>query len=55
MSSEIVVDASLAVKWVLIENWSVEARVQLAAWEDQHIRRIVPSWFACEIANVLYQ
>lgn len=51
----VVVDTSLAVKWVLVEGRSREARLLLGEWERQGIAPIVPSWFACEVANVLYR
>lgn len=53
--SPVVVDMSLAVKWVLVEERSREARLLLGEWERQGVGLIVPSWFACEVANVLYQ
>ena len=50
-----VVDTSLAVKWFLPEDYSVEAMALLRSWQHQGVDRIVPGWFACEVANVLYQ
>ena len=52
---EVVVDASLAVKWVLEEDFTAEARMALLDWQTRRIRRVVPSWFGCEVANVLYK
>jgi predicted nucleic acid-binding protein len=51
----VVVDSSLALKWVLPEDKSTEARDLLAEWARSQVQPIVPSWFSCEIANVLYQ
>jgi predicted nucleic acid-binding protein len=53
--SQVVVDASLAVKWVLEEDLTAEARAVLLGWQSRETRRIVPSWFCCEVANVLYK
>jgi len=53
--SPVVVDASLAFKWVATEDYTAEAMALLARWQAQQIEPTVPSWFACEIANVLYQ
>jgi predicted nucleic acid-binding protein len=51
----VVVDASLAVKWILNEVWHHEALALLTQWEQQSVVRIAPSWFSCEVANVLYK
>jgi predicted nucleic acid-binding protein len=51
----VVVDASISLKWVLQEVHTAEAHALLAEWEEQAVLRLVPSWFGCEIANVLYQ
>lgn len=53
--SPVVVDPSLAAKWVLVEEHSREARLLLGDWARQGTAPIVPSWFACEVANVLYR
>lgn len=54
-ASVAVVDASVAVKWVLQEAETMEAQSLLADWLARGIQPIAPSWFACEVANVLYQ
>jgi predicted nucleic acid-binding protein len=54
-TSVVVVDASLALKWVLIETHSGEALLLLTEWAQSGLQPVVPSWFACEVANVLYQ
>ncbi len=51
----VVVDASIAVKWVLTENGTVDARSLLAHWVATRLQPIAPSWFACEVANVVYR
>lgn len=50
-----VVDVSLALKWVLNEPYSDLARRLLAEWRERRIQPVVPSWFACELANTVYQ
>ncbi len=51
----VVVDASIAVKWVLTEDGTAEARSLLAYWVVARLQPIAPSWFACEVANVVYR
>ena len=51
----VVVDVSLAVKWVLDENHSDEARTLYVTWIRDRRRILGPSWFACEAANILLQ
>lgn len=53
--SGVVVDASVAIKWVLSEPYQMEALSLIALWKRQSMMLVVPSWFACEVANVLYQ
>ena len=54
--SDAVVDASLSIKWVLSEQPFLSETVSLLNdWAQQQALVIVPSWFACEVANVLYQ
>ncbi len=55
MSDRVLVDASLAVKWVLTEVHSAEAVHLLTEWEQLQVRRLVPSWFMAEITNVFYK
>lgn len=52
---QVVVDSSLAIKWLFIEDRTSEAIVQLRDWIDQGVERLVPSWFMCELANVVFQ
>ncbi|MDQ6604768.1 MAG: type II toxin-antitoxin system VapC family toxin [Chloroflexota bacterium] len=51
----VVVDASIAVKWVLTEDGTADARSLLAHWVAARLQPIAPSWFACEVANVVYR
>ncbi len=51
----VVVDASLAVKWVLTEDDSPQALALLNEWQEANRQPIAPSWIACEVANVIYQ
>lgn len=53
--TDVVVDTSIAIKWVLTEVQTLEARALLADWLHGGRRPLVPSWFACEMANALYQ
>ncbi len=55
MSEYVVVDTSFAIKWILPEEYSAEARFLLVTWEQQDVIRTVPSWFACEVTNVLFK
>ncbi len=51
----VVVDVSLALKWMLDEPGSGAALILLGEWERARVQPIVPSWFACEAANALLQ
>lgn len=53
--STVVVDVSLAFKWVIQEHDSPIATAQLRSWQRQRSRILAPSWFACELANALHQ
>lgn len=51
----VVVDASVAVKWVVMESHTIQARALLLACSE-HLRPIVgPPHFAGEVANALLQ
>ncbi len=50
-----VMDASVAAKWVLQEQSSTQARTLLREWLANGVQPVAPSWFACEVANVLHQ
>lgn len=53
--STVVVDASIALKWVLPEPDSPIAVALLDQWLTNGVRIIAPSWFAGEVANILYR
>ena len=55
MTDAVVVDASLATKWVAPEPYTAEAIELLAEWRENGWRRLVPAWFAAEMSNVLYR
>ena len=53
--SDVVVDTSLAAQWIIREEHADEARALLRDWDAAQVRRVVPSWFACEVGNVFYK
>lgn len=55
MVDTIVVDSSLAIKWVINQPYSAEAALVLAQWGAEGIALIAPRLFLIESANVLYQ
>lgn len=55
MAGDVVVDTSLAFKWIVTEADVLPARIQLRDWLDDGIRIVVPRWFACELGNALHQ
>ena len=55
MSDVVVVDTSIALKWVLREGDSPQAEALLDDWFKQGITIVAPSFLAYEIANALYQ
>ena len=50
-----VVDASLAVKWLVEEDDSDKAHAVLQTWVAQDITRIAPQLMPFEVANVLHR
>ena len=52
---DVVVDASIAVKWAVAEEGSEGARTLLRSWLAAGIQPVAPSWFTCEIANILHR
>lgn len=52
---EVVVDASIAVKWVVAEEGAQDARALLGSWVAAGVEPVAPSWFACEVANILHR
>jgi predicted nucleic acid-binding protein len=51
--AEVVVDASLALKWVVEEPYSTEARTLLRDWGNHRRRLLAPALFLYEVANAL--
>ena len=52
---DVVVDASIALKWVVAEEGDGDARSLLQSWLAAGIQPVAPSWFICEIANILHR
>ena len=55
MGGSVVVDASLAVKWLVEEDDSDKAHAILQSWVDQDITRIAPYLMSFEVANTLHR
>src|SRR5260370_7707035 len=55
MSDVVVVDASLALKWVLSEPDSSAAITLLAKWNTENTEVVAPALFAYEATNILYR
>lgn len=53
--STVVVDASLALKWILEEPFSEEARELLLRWKEDDVKTIAPGLLPYEVTNVLYE
>ncbi len=53
--STVVVDASIAIKWNLPEPDSDRAFALLAQWRSDGTSLVAPSWFPCELTNVLFR
>jgi predicted nucleic acid-binding protein len=51
--AEVVVDASLALKWVVEEPYSTEARRLLEDWGNHRRKLLAPALFLYEVANAL--
>lgn len=52
-TAEVVVDASLALKWVVEEPYSTEARTLLQDWGNHRRKLLAPALFLYEVANAL--
>ncbi len=52
-AAELVVDASLALKWVVEEPYSAEAHVLLHGWRGHRRRLLAPALFLYEVTNAL--
>lgn len=55
MSSVVVVDASIALKWAVTEPDSAEAQTLLDEWARQGMTLRVPTLYAYEVTNILRQ
>jgi predicted nucleic acid-binding protein len=56
MNNEVVVvDANIAIKWVLIEADSELARALLAEWKKKEMIVYVPTLLSYEVTNILYR
>ena len=55
MSGSVVVDASLAVKWLVEEEDSDKAHAALESWVARDVARIAPHLLPFEVANALHR
>lgn len=55
MSDVVVVDANLALKWVLPEQDSHRAMMLLDTWTDEQKQPIAPALFTYEVTNIIYR
>ena len=55
MTTTVVVDASVAVKWLVEEDYSRQADELLAAWDSENARIAGPHLLPVEVSNALYQ
>jgi predicted nucleic acid-binding protein len=55
MSNKVVVDANIALKWVLTEADSQTARALLAEWIEKKLVVFVPTLLTYEVTNILYR
>ena len=55
MSGSVVVDASLAIKWLVEEDDSDKAQAILQSWVAQDVTRIAPYLMPFEVANALHR
>ena len=55
MSGSVVVDASLAIKWLVEEEDSDRAHTMLQSWVAQDITRVSPYLMPFEVANALHR
>jgi len=53
MNDIVVVDASLAIKWILIEEDSARATSLLGRWVSEGKGIIAPALFTYEVTNIL--
>ena len=57
MTGFVVIDASLAVKWLIVEEYTKEANALAGQWSDRkHIQMVAPyHLLPMEVANTLHQ
>lgn len=55
MRTQVVVDSSIALRWVLEEAFSVEAANLLEQWQAAKLQVVAPVLLEYEVANVLYR
>ena len=55
MNGHVVVDASLAFKWLVKEDRSEEARAIARSWEDRGVRTAAPHFMPVEVTNALHR
>ena len=55
MKNIVVVDTSIAIKWVIDESDSKTAEKLLEEWNDREVLILAPALLAYEITNALYQ
>jgi predicted nucleic acid-binding protein len=55
VSERVVVDASLAAKWVLNEPYSPQATALLQEWIGAEVQILAPALLATELAHILYK
>jgi len=55
VNGPVVVDASLAVKWLVDEDYSDEARAIARSWEMRGVRTAAPHLMPVEVTNALHR
>ena len=55
MSDVVVVDANLALKWVLLEEDSTMSMGLLDKWTDERKKIMAPALFTYEVSNILHR
>jgi len=55
MNDNVVVDANIALKWVLTESDSLTARALLVEWKKKMMIVYVPTLLTYEVINILYR
>ena len=54
-SDRVVVDASIAVKWLILEEHTAEARALARSWREAGVRLAAPQLMPFEVGNALYR